>query len=242
MTSFEVQCTVGEDHVCIEVPTNCSVGDVVKKAFEVTGKKGLSIWSSDIRLDCGQLFANYFEPEATYVIKLANDFADGSLMLTSSEKLEGFGIDLTNAKLLMEMKAGPFDMGEFVTKVVEPEVNPTVLLLEWQPGFVVGGFAGVPWPKDESDGYEFRYAADPEKKSFIFSFEPKARRFDLLIADGALLRRTGESWRSFIFGSDLWVYDDGDCDGDSHAYAGERDDDSFPGSLVPFSRFELWAL
>jgi hypothetical protein len=73
-TSFEVHCMIGEDRICIDVPTDCSVGDVVKKVFEVTGKKGVSIWSSDIRLGCEHLFAGYFEPEATYVIKLVNDF------------------------------------------------------------------------------------------------------------------------------------------------------------------------
>jgi hypothetical protein len=98
-----------------------------------------------MRLDCEHLFGDYFEPEAIYVIKFGNDFSEGSLLLSSREKLEGFGIDLTNAKLLMEAK-GPFDMEEFVTKVVEPEVNPTVLLLKWKPGFVIGGFAGVSWP------------------------------------------------------------------------------------------------
>jgi hypothetical protein len=170
MTSFQVQCMIGEHRVCIEVPADCSVGDVMMKVSEATGKNGISIWSSDIRLDCAHLFADHFEPEATYAIKLVKDFPKGSLMLTSSEKVEGFGIDLTNAKLLMDVKVGPFDMGEFVTKVVEPEVNPTVLLLEWQPGFVVGGFAGVPWPKDDDS-----CAADAEKKSFIFSLEVNTR-------------------------------------------------------------------
>jgi hypothetical protein len=137
MTSFDVQCMIGEDHVCIEVPDDCSVGDVMKKVSEVRRKKGASIWFSDICLDCDHLSADYFEPETTYVIKHVNDFPKGSLMLTSSEKLEGFGIDLTYAKLMMEVKGSfdNFDMEEFVTKVVEPEVNPTVLLLEWQSGF-----------------------------------------------------------------------------------------------------------
>jgi hypothetical protein len=70
-------------------------------------------------------------------------------MSTSDEKRR-FCIDLTNTKVFMEVKTGPFEMEELVTKVVEPEANPTVLLLEWQPGFVIGGFAGIPWPKDES--------------------------------------------------------------------------------------------
>jgi demethoxyubiquinone hydroxylase (CLK1/Coq7/Cat5 family) len=38
---------------------------------------------------------------------------------------------------------GDFDMAEFETKVVKTGVKPTLLLLEWEPGFVVGGFAGV---------------------------------------------------------------------------------------------------
>jgi hypothetical protein len=244
MTSFEVQCMIGEDRVCIEVPEDCSVGDVMKKVYEVTGKKGVSIWSSDIRLDCEQMFADYFEPEATYVVKLVGDFPEGSLMLSSGEKLGGFGIDLTKGKLLMKVKASSFEMEEFVTKVVEPEVNPTVLLLEWQPGFVVGGFAGVPWPKDESQvGGEEHYAADPEKKSFIFSLDPKARRVDRLTADKARARwRNGDS-RSVLFGYDFIVGGDGACVSRSKCYAGGRDDDSFPGLAgVSFTRFELWAL
>jgi hypothetical protein len=215
----------------------------VKKVSEVTGKKGRSIWSSDIRLDCEQLFADHFEPEAIYVIKLANDFPEGSLMLTSSEKLEGFGIDLTNAKLLMEVK-GPFDMEEFVTKVVEPEVNPTVLLLEWQPGFVIGGFAGIPWPKVEGRlGWGEAFAADAERRSFIFSLEPNARRFDLLTPDRALLRAGGPGHRVIYFGVDLAVVDGGTCWGQSNYDAGGRGIGSFPdGAWVHFTRFELWAL
>jgi hypothetical protein len=242
MTSFEVQCMIGEDRVCIEVRTDCSVGDVMKKVSEVTGKKGASIWSSDIRLDCEHPFADYFESEATYVIKLVNEYPEGSLMLTSSEKLEGFGVDLTNAKLLMEVKAGRFDMEEFVTKVVEPEVNPTVLLLEWQPGFVVGGFAGVPWPKDESLFGSF--AADSQRKSFIFSLDPNARRFGLLRTSDALWRATVGNRRGFVFGYDLGVYDNGTCNSSSSAYAGGRDHSNFPGGWgsVSFTRFELWAL
>jgi hypothetical protein len=243
MTSFEVQCMIGEDRVCIEIPTDCSVGDVMKKVSEVTGKKGVSIWSCDILLNCEHLFADHFEPEATYVVKVDNDFPEGSLMLTSSDKLEGFGIDLTNAKLLMDVK-GRFKMGEFETKVVKAEVNPTLLLLAWKRGFVIGGLAGVPWPKVECRTGQKRYfAADPEKKSFIFSLEPTARRFDVVKTDKALLRMTGVMWRSFQFANDLIVYDDGDCAGKTSAYAGERDDGSFPGFTPgPFTRFELWAL
>jgi hypothetical protein len=161
-------------------------------------------------LDPRHLFADYFEPEATYRIKLANDFPDGSLMLNSIEKLERFGIALVNAKLLMDAKSGPFDMEEFVRTVVNSEMNPTLLLLEWKQGFVVGGFAAVPWPKHESPlAGAYSFATDARTHSFIFSLEPKARRFDLLRADKALLRERNGDRRTFEFGSDLGVCDDG---------------------------------
>jgi hypothetical protein len=213
----------------------------MKKVWQTTGKMGISMWSSCLRLDCNHLFADHFEPETTYEIKLVDGFREGGLMQNSCEKLEGFGIDLTNAKSLMAVN-GPFDMEEFVTKVAEPEVNPTVLLLEWQPGFVIGGFAGVPWPKDE--GLLGVYMGDPEGKSFIFSLEPEAERFDLFVTEHALLRVKHWRWRGFEFGDDLGVFDNGNCTGCSSVYAGSRDDGSFPIGFrgVRFTRFELWAL
>jgi hypothetical protein len=221
---------------------DCSVGEVLKAVSERAGMKGVSIWSSDIRLDCDHPFADYFEPEAIYVIKLGNDFPEGSLMSSSSDILEDFGIDLANAKWLMDAGAGPFDMEEFVTKVVKTEVAPTILLVEWKPGFVMGGFAAVPWPR-----YDDKYgslAADPQKRSFIFSLEPRARRFDLVKADWALERWGDAGLRGFFFGSDLGVCDDGSCWSQSISYAGGRGDDSFPDDSggVFFTRFELWGL
>jgi hypothetical protein len=81
------------------------------------------------------LFADYFEPDAAYLIKPVHDFLEGCLMWKCSIKMEGFGITVMNAKLLVERMADPFDMEEFVAKVARPEANPTLLLLEWKPGF-----------------------------------------------------------------------------------------------------------
>jgi hypothetical protein len=62
-------------------------------------------------------------------------------------------------------------------------------------------------------------------------------------ADKALLRVTNGNWRGFQFGNDLFVCDDGDCEAVFDAYAGQRDDGSFPGDVpVCFTRFELWGL
>jgi hypothetical protein len=240
MGYFTVRCAIGEDCVDVEVPTDSSVGDVLQGASEKSGKKGTSIWFSDIQLNCEHLFADYFEPEAMSLIRLGHDYPDGSLLQSSGHKLDCFAIDLTNVKILMEVKAGPFDMEEFEAKVVKPKITPTVLVVEWKAGFVIGGFAAVPWPKDDDDE-----AADPDMNCFIFSLEPNARRFDLGNPHVALLRGTTEERRrGFGFGGgDLHVFDDGTTWTCSDAYAGGRRD-GFPSDCqrLPFVRFELWSL
>jgi hypothetical protein len=44
-------------------------------------------------------------------------------MLKCGAQMKSCGIAIMNAKLLLERIAGPFDMEEFVTKVVRPEAN-----------------------------------------------------------------------------------------------------------------------
>jgi hypothetical protein len=164
----------------------------------------------------------------------------GTLLAQSQAKMLSCHVSLANAQLLMNVKAGRFDMEEFVTKIVKPGLKPMLLLLEWKPGFVIGGFAAVAWPKREGFG---TCTSDPEKKSFIFSLEPKARRFDLLEAEKALQRVADRRFRGFYFGKDLGVFDDGTCwSGSDYHYAGGRDDGSFPDGEAAFTRFELWSL
>jgi hypothetical protein len=86
------------------------------------------------------------------------------------------------------------------------------------------------------------FAADSDK-SFIFSLEPRAWRFDLLYPDKALRWAAGPGTGYLMFGEDLIVGDDGRCASRSNFYGGGRDDGSFPDSTgVRFKRFELWAL
>jgi hypothetical protein len=57
MSGFKVQCAIGEDRFDIEVPNDCSVGDVLKKASERAGVKGVSLWCPDIPLSLDHMFA-----------------------------------------------------------------------------------------------------------------------------------------------------------------------------------------
>jgi hypothetical protein len=62
MSYFELQCALGEDRFCIEVPAECSVDDVLKKASERSEAPGVSVQYSDTPLDPDHLFDDYFEP------------------------------------------------------------------------------------------------------------------------------------------------------------------------------------
>jgi hypothetical protein len=83
MSMFEVQCVAGEDHFCIEVPTDCLVGDVLKKASEHSELKGASLWYSDIELNCDHLFADYYEPEGVCQVKVRGSIPEGTSLKLS---------------------------------------------------------------------------------------------------------------------------------------------------------------
>jgi archaellum component FlaC len=166
----------------------------------------------------------------------------GTLLALNQAKICEFGVPLTRARMLMDVK-GPFEMEQFVTLVVTPGVKPTMLLVECRPGFVIGGCAAVAWPTDEGTiGGAPIYASDPAKRSFIFSLEGRARAFGLQRAEQALLRMTDGKVRGFRFERDITVCDNGQCWVDCNAYAGGRDDGIFPTEKVRFTHFELWAL
>jgi hypothetical protein len=66
MSDCEVQRVVDEDRDCIEVPTEYSVGDALKKASWQSEVKGVSLWHSGVELNLDHLFADHFEPEAIH--------------------------------------------------------------------------------------------------------------------------------------------------------------------------------
>jgi hypothetical protein len=59
-----------EGHLCIEVPAEGFVGDLLKKASEQSTVMGASLWCTDIWMDLDNLFSDYFEPETVHHVKI----------------------------------------------------------------------------------------------------------------------------------------------------------------------------
>jgi hypothetical protein len=218
MSSFEVQCVAGEDQFCIEVPANCTVGDVLKKASEYSGIRAdsASLWYSDVELNCDHLFADYFEPDGVYQVKVGGNIQEGTLLKSSESKVRSLGVNLTAPRLLMEMDELKWSMNEFWEKA--GNFAPTLVLIRMKNGTECGGVAGVPWPKRHC-----QVASDASESSFIFSLGANPARFDLVKPDVALYCT---KW-SFGFGHesrDLYVLNYGDGCGSLGGgdYAGPR--------------------
>jgi hypothetical protein len=235
MSCFEVRCAVGEYQISIEVPTDCSVGDVLKKASEQSGVRGVSLWSSGMSLNRDHLFADYFEPEAIYHVR---NYPEGSLLSSCEVKLAAIGVAPSDPQLLMDVHSMTWSMDEFREKA--GDFAPTMVLIEMENGTVCGGVAGVPWPTGS------KWATDPAKGSFIFSLGAAPARFDLLTADAPLY--CGDI--GFQFGrADLYVLGDGDGCGssDNRDYVGSRGSGQLIGGTAEsarqrYVRWELWRL
>jgi hypothetical protein len=238
--SFEVQCIVDEDHFRIEVPTDCSVGDVLKKASEHSDSKvkGASLWYSDIELNCGHLFADYFEPERVYEVMVDGHIPKGTLLRTDKAKLQPLGVKLDSPQLLMEMEELKWSMDEFRKKA--GDFAPTLVLVKMKNGTVCGGVAGVPWPKSV-------WAADPAKDSFIFTLGATPARFDL-VDPGKALYRCDDFFGFGDGGNDMYLWGgDGCASFGQVSYAGPREKGQFIGGTAetwcqPYERWELWHL
>jgi hypothetical protein len=239
MSSFEVKCALGEHRFCVEVPTDYSVGDVLKKISEQSEVKAVSLWCSDIPLNLEHLFADYFEPEVIYHVKVGGNVPDGSLLNSNEAKLRSLGVKLEAPQLLMEMEELEWNIDEFLEKA--GDVAPTLVLIKMKSGTECGGVAGVPWPKSGA-------AADPANGSFIFSLGATPARFDLIQPDEALFC----CWGWFEFGSgtsELYVMNNGGgCGSEGQGdYAGPRERGQLIGRTVddyrqPYERWELWRL
>jgi hypothetical protein len=115
MSSFEVQSVVSEDHFRIEVPTDRSVGDVLRKASEHSEvkMKSASLWYSEVELNYDHLFADYYEPDGVYQVKVGGNIQEATLLKSSESKVRSLGVNLTAPQLLMEVEESERSMDEF---------------------------------------------------------------------------------------------------------------------------------
>jgi hypothetical protein len=124
-------------------------------------------------LNCDHLFADYYEPDGVYQVKIGRDIPEGTLLKSRESKVRSFGVKLNAPQLLMEVEEGSvWSMDEFLEKA--GEFAPTLVLIKMKNGTECGGVAGVPWPKKAGK------AADPVKDSVIFSLGATPARFDLV--------------------------------------------------------------
>jgi hypothetical protein len=102
-----------------------TAGDVIGAALRLSGLSNpgnASLRISGIRVSSSEKFADYFEPDVIYCVDLG-------LLGCCEGVLKRFGVDLTNAKFVMEM-TGRFDIEVFDTKVAG--ITRTLVLVECQ--------------------------------------------------------------------------------------------------------------
>jgi hypothetical protein len=228
--TFDVlfQCRPFEKTVALSVPTQSTVDDVISRASKHLGTEFRSISIFGRHLDQDGLFADYFEPDATFVLHIVPGAAAGTLLCECCEETWLLHIEVEAAELLLAKGGGQWKIGEFNAKVVGKA--PVLVLVEFAGG-VCGGCAAIPF----ENGYE--WTADPTGTSFVFSLRPTAARYTL--EDGAKALGLGD-W-SFSFGTGcLRVYCDGDMSRLENTYgvpSGWASD-----GCVEFARFEVWRL
>jgi hypothetical protein len=149
----------------------------------------------------------------------------GTLLVENAPAVDALGLELKAAEPLMAKGGGPWDFGGFKAMVIGK--SPVLVLVEFAGG-VCGGFAAVPFEKDE-------LTADPTGTSFVFSLRPVAARYALKDKAEALYL-----WPDcFQFGDGcLSIRNTGDMARREETYAVPSDWDT--GGSVKFTRFEIW--
>jgi hypothetical protein len=151
----------------------------------------------------------------------------GTLLAANRECVKSIKLELKAAELLLMKGGGPWDIGEFVTKVVG--ISPVLVVVEW-PGGVCGGLAAVPFQHKPGE-----FTGDPTGASFVFSLRPTVARYPLHEKASALLLGPF----GFMFGLGcLAIAGTGEMHRREAVYA-------VPscwaiGSVTPFKRFEVW--
>jgi hypothetical protein len=179
------------------------------------------------------LFADFFEPDATYVVTLAGSVAAGTILADHSKAIRSFGVSWKRAELLLSQGPGAWHVSA-IERV--GDASPTLVLIEGE-GHVLGGYAAVPWPTSGADSGNLKWSSDPECRTFIFTIEPEVARYAL--TDGA--RALSVNRDRFRFGDGcLAVWRDGTfCRCYRTSYEVPKD---WTSKDMHFSRFEVWRL
>jgi hypothetical protein len=152
----------------------------------------------------------------------------GTLLAENARAMQTLKIDITNAQLLLRKGEGPWNLREFVEKVVGQAA--LVVLVESELG-VCGGFAAVAFPDKERE-----YVADPSGATCVFSIKPTTARYPLEYKAGALYLGSDV----FSFAGCLGIYSGGVMARREFAYAVPSGWATDLSSYPKFTRFECW--
>ena len=162
---------LSQDVVTLSIPKTLMNKDVLEVASQHFETEFNAISVSDVKLDLGGSFVDFFEPEAVYVLHVQPKVAAGTLLAGSLDELKSISIEVKLAELLLAKGEGRWDIREFEEKVVGQA--PLVVLVESELG-ICGGFAAVPFPDEETE-----WVADPSGETCVFSFKPPTARYPL---------------------------------------------------------------
>jgi hypothetical protein len=215
-----------QDVVALSISKTITNKEVLQRASQHFETEFNAISVSDVKLDLGGSFVDFFEPEAVYVLHVGPKVAAGTLLAGSLDELRSISIEVKSAELLLAKGEGPWDFREFEEKVVGQA--PLVVLVESELG-ICGGLAAVPFLDKE-----WEVVADPSGATRVFSIKPTAR-YPLEDKAKALYLGPG----CFEFYGCLGILDCGEMGRNESTYAVPSGWET--GIPCPkFTRFEIW--
>jgi hypothetical protein len=124
----------------------------------------ISIWDTWLPRD--DLFEDYYEPDAVYVLHRINPVVKGKLLHRCINVLEWWDVPTSNPVLLLEQN-GCADLRQLCD--VAAGVAPSLLVLETRGRSLSCGFSRVPWPDDDekvpvADGDSFFASVNSGRK------------------------------------------------------------------------------
>ena len=134
---------------------------MVALVSSVVGTQFDTLWLHDVLLGGRELFADYYEPDETYLLKVHIAFFEGSLAYSFVEVLKSGRPTMTKTTLLLKGRGRePGSIDEFIAHAVG-HVNTFVIIETADQKTICGGFAAPAWVASGE-------SADPDCESFMF--------------------------------------------------------------------------